>query len=64
MMGSWSLALDAEVFGDEELRFPTRALNFCKWAGTLYDEIPKWFARLRVSREAMPLDPGEVILYC
>ena len=46
------------------LILPTRALNFCKWAGTLYDEIPKWFARLRVSREAMPLDRGEVVLYC
>ena len=33
-------------------------------ADTLYDEIPKFFARLGVSRQAMPLDSGEVIPYC
>ncbi len=58
MTGSWSL-----VLGDEELRFPDppdARFEFVQvGADTLYDERPKLFARLGVSREAMPLDPGK-----
>ena len=58
--------MDAAVFGDKELRFPYPAgapIEIVRVeADTLYDKILKLFARLGVSRWAMPLDPGEVIL--
>jgi|GEM_PF-3350999 len=67
MTGSRSLVMGAAVFGDEELRFldPTEApIEIVRVeADTLYDKILELFARLGVSRWAMSLDPGEVILY-
>ena len=65
MTGSRSLVLDAAVFGDEELRFPdpTEALFEIVRveADTLCDKALRLFARLGVSRQAMPLEPRGLI---